>query len=235
LTSRDTSKRARRGRGEDALEGIRDAAIAAFEEYEFDGLLRTAEGEEFAVEDEAGAAPSDGSPQASGDDAFSGTNNAVAGVDEPDIVKTDGTFIYSVVDYGAVRVVDTRSGKVVAERSAVSIENGDGYESEFRLERLDPRSLDVLDTFAMEGSMVDAHLVDGEVRLAIGTEPQIQPCGRSCSPVTPRTRTSRRPCAPPNSRIGFRLTASTMKRARSTARRSLLGERARPPRRRRLD
>jgi hypothetical protein len=58
--------------------------------------------------------------------------------------------------------------------SALSIERGDEYVSEFRLERLDPRTLDVLDTFTMEGAMVDARLVDGEVRLAIGTEPQIQ-------------------------------------------------------------
>ncbi|MDA1362278.1 beta-propeller domain-containing protein [Glycomyces luteolus] len=181
---------------DDALEGIQDAAIAAFENYEFDQVLPADGAEEFAVEDEAGAAPTDASPKSGGGDAFSGTNNAVAGVDEPDIVKTDGTFIYSVVDYDAVRVVDTRSGEVVAERAledeawnhqlflgddelllmyASDIEEGDEWVSEFRLERLDPASLDVLDTFTMEGSMVDARLVGGEVRLAIGTEPQIQP------------------------------------------------------------
>ncbi|WP_205328197.1 beta-propeller domain-containing protein [Glycomyces sp. YM15] len=182
------------GTCEDALEGIQDAAITAFENYQFAELYRDGD-EAFAVEDEVAAA-TDGSTQAAGDDAFSGTNNAVAGVDEPDIVKTDGTFIYSVVDYDAVRVVDTRSGKVVAERAiedeawdhklflgddelllmyGLSIEHGDEWVSEFRLERLDPASLDVLDTFTMEGSMVDARLVDGEVRLAIGSEPRIQP------------------------------------------------------------
>jgi uncharacterized secreted protein with C-terminal beta-propeller domain len=181
---------------DDALAGIQDAAITAFSEYEFDDMARTYGGEEFAVEDGAGPTSTESSPQAASDDAFSGTNNAVAGVDEPDIVKTDGTFIYSVVDYDAVRVVDTRSGEIVAERavadeawnhqlflgddelllmSDLSVERGDDYVSEFRLERLDPTSLDVLDTFTMEGTMVDARLVDGGLRLAIGSEPQIQP------------------------------------------------------------
>jgi uncharacterized secreted protein with C-terminal beta-propeller domain len=181
---------------EDALQGIQDAAIAAFENYEFGEVRFFGGTEELAVEDGA-AAPAEAPGQAAGGDAFSGTNNAVAGVDEPDIVKTDGTFIYSVVDYDAVRTVDTRSGKVVAEHaigddgwdhklflgddelllmSAVAAENdgSDGvYESEFRLERLDPQSLEVLDTFTMEGAMVDARMVDGEVRLAIGTAPLI--------------------------------------------------------------
>lgn len=181
---------------EDALQGIQDAAIAAFENYEFGEVRFFGGTEELTVEDGA-AAPAEAPGQAAGGDAFSGTNNAVAGVDEPDIVKTDGTFIYSVVDYDAVRTVDTRSGKVVAEHAigddgwdhklflgddelllmsavAAGSDGSDGvYESEFRLERLDPQSLEVLDTFTMEGAMVDARMVDGEVRLAIGTAPLI--------------------------------------------------------------
>lgn len=185
---------------DDALQGIQDAAITAFQQYEYEEAMAYGD-EEFAAGDSAADSAreptaTEGGSQAAGDDAFSGTNNAVAGVDEPDIVKTDGTFIYTVVDYDALRVVDTRSGEVVAERptegdawshqlflgddelllmSALSIERGDEYVSEFRLERLDPATLDVLDTFTMEGSMVDARLVDGEVRLAIGSQPQIQP------------------------------------------------------------
>lgn len=179
---------------DDALEGIQDAAIAAFSQWEFDDDLARG-GEEFAVED-SGATTAEAPTQAAGDDAFSGTNNAVAGVDEPDIVKTDGTFIYSVVDYDKLRAVDVRTGEVTAEHdlgddawnhqlflgddelllmSGLSIERGDEWVSEFRLERLDTASLEVLDTFTMEGSMVDARLVDGEVRLAIGSQPLIQP------------------------------------------------------------
>jgi uncharacterized secreted protein with C-terminal beta-propeller domain len=179
---------------DDALEGIQDAAIAAFSQWEFDELARNG-GEEFAVED-SGATSAEAPAQAAGDDAFSGTNNAVAGVDEPDIVKTDGTFIYSVVDYDKLRAVDVRTGEVTAEHdlsddawnhqlflgddelllmSGLGIERGDEWVNEFRLERLDTASLEVLDTFTMEGSMVDARLVDGEVRLAIGSQPLIQP------------------------------------------------------------
>ncbi|MEV3938555.1 beta-propeller domain-containing protein [Glycomyces sp. NPDC049804] len=179
---------------DDALEGIQDAAIAAFSQWEFDDLARNG-GEEFAVED-SGATSAEAPTQAAGDDAFSGTNNAVAGVDEPDIVKTDGTFVYSVIDYSKLRAVDVRTGEVAAEHdladdawnhqlflgddelllmSSLSAERGDEWVNEFRLERLDTASLEVLDTFTMEGSMVDARLVDGEVRLAIGSQPLIQP------------------------------------------------------------
>jgi uncharacterized secreted protein with C-terminal beta-propeller domain len=185
---------------DDALEGIQDAAVAAYSTWEFDDVARGGEIEDFAAgADEGMASDSAEAPtQSATDDAFSGTNNAVEGVDEPDIVKTDGTFIYSVVG-SALRVVDARSAEVVAElalddeswdhqlflgddelllMSALSNGKGD-YVSEFRLDRLDPASLEVLDTFTMEGSMVDARMVDGEVRLAVGAEPQIQPVWES--------------------------------------------------------
>ncbi|MFC3492750.1 beta-propeller domain-containing protein [Glycomyces rhizosphaerae] len=179
-----------------ALEGIQDAAIAAFSNWEFNDVARGGGTEDFAAESDAGATSAEAPAQAAGDDAFSETNNAVEGVDEPDIVKTDGTFVYSVVGNN-LRVADTRSAEVVAERELDS-ESWDhklfldgsslllmytqshdedeaekGYYTEFRLDRLDPTTLDVLDTFTMEGSMVDARLVDGEVRLAVGSEPQI--------------------------------------------------------------
>jgi uncharacterized secreted protein with C-terminal beta-propeller domain len=179
---------------DDALEGIQDAAIAAYSQWDFsDDVARGAE-EGFAAGD-AGGDSAEAPTQSDTSDSFSGTNNAVAGVDEPDLAKTDGTFIYSVVGL-ALRVVDTRTSEVVAERTlddeswdaqlflgddevllmyGTGVERGDEYVSEFRLERRDPATLDVLDTFTMDGSMVDARLVDGEVRLAIGSQPQIQP------------------------------------------------------------
>ena len=186
---------------DDALEGIQDAAAAAYSTWEFNDVARGGEIEDSAVGAEEGMASdsAEAPTQTDTDDAFSGTNNAVEGVDEPDIVKTDGTFVYSVLGY-ALRVVDTRSGEIVADRdlddeswdhqlflgddelllmSDMSIEQGDEYVSEFRLDRLDPASLEILDTFTMEGSMMDARLVDGEVRLAVGSEPQIQPVWES--------------------------------------------------------
>jgi hypothetical protein len=178
---------------DEALEGIQEAAIAALSGWSRDGLYRT---EEFAQED-AGAA-AEGFAGATGDadpDSFSGTNNAVAGVDEPDVVKTDGTFVYSAAG-GAVRVVDARSAEVVAERAlddstwdhrlllgehalllmyTRDVQNREDYSSEFTLERLDPATLEVVDRFAMDGAMVDARLVEGEVRLAVSSQPRMQP------------------------------------------------------------
>ncbi len=43
----------------------------------------------------------------------SGTNNQVAGVDEADIVKTDGRFIY-IATGGALRIIDARDPKIVS-------------------------------------------------------------------------------------------------------------------------
>jgi uncharacterized secreted protein with C-terminal beta-propeller domain len=178
---------------DDALDGIQEAAIAAYSTWEYSGddLARGGDVEDLAAEEGAGA--TDGAAQGTTDGGFSETNNAVAGVDEPDIVKTDGTFVYSVAGQG-LRVVDTRTAEVVAERDLDSyswghqlflgddelllmytqdVESEESYYSEFRLERLDIATLGVIDTFAMEGSMVDARLVDGEVRLAVGSQPQI--------------------------------------------------------------
>jgi uncharacterized secreted protein with C-terminal beta-propeller domain len=183
---------------DDALEGIQEAAIAAYSTWDWhhDDLARGGAVEEAAGAEE-GAASSSGeaAPQSAADGSFSETNNAVAGVDEPDLVKTDGTFIYSATAQ-SLRVVDTRTAEVAAEREldesswghqlflgddellvmyTQDITRGDTYLSEFRLERVDAATLETLDTFAMEGSMVDARLVDGEVRLAVGSQPRIDP------------------------------------------------------------
>jgi len=183
---------------DEALAGIQNAAIEALSTWETDGLYRGGMGIE-ERSDAGAAAEADsfaGAPASAADGSFSETNNAVGGVDEPDIVKTDGTFVYSVANY-QLSVVDTRSAEVVAERDldqygwdhqlfladnallmmyTQNLDEGEGgYSTEFRLERLDPETLDVLDTFAMEGSMADARLVDGEVRLAVSSQPHIQP------------------------------------------------------------
>lgn len=184
---------------EDALEGIQDAAIDAFGAWtpEHRGLG----GLEFAQEDaaEGAVAPGAGSDTAArsadGSGAYSETNNAVAGVDEPDLVKTDGTYVYSVVGH-VLRVVDTRTAAITAERDLDSgswnhrLLLGDDelllmydrdlgerfhYRTEFRVERLDAATLEERDAFAMDGSMIDARLVDGEVRLAVSSNPRIEP------------------------------------------------------------
>jgi Beta propeller domain len=61
----------------------------------------------------AQSATSAPAPGAASSGAFSRTNVQVAGVDEPDVVKTDGTRIVAIVD-GKLRLVSASSGKVLA-------------------------------------------------------------------------------------------------------------------------
>jgi uncharacterized secreted protein with C-terminal beta-propeller domain len=179
---------------DDALAGIQDAAVTAYSTWELGGDDLARGGAEGFAEEDAGAADGEAPTATATDGAFSGTNNAVAGVDEPDLVKTDGTFIYSAAAQW-LRVVDTRTAEVVAEREldesswghqlflgddellvmyTQDTMRGDTYFSEFHLDRVDAATLETLDAFTMEGSMVDARLVDGEVRLAVGSQPQIE-------------------------------------------------------------
>ncbi|GAA1686010.1 hypothetical protein GCM10009830_36880 [Glycomyces endophyticus] len=182
---------------DDALEGIQDAALAMMAEWQRGEYFASGFAEDDVAREEGDMAAASDAGGASGQsaDAYSQTNNQVAGVDEPDIVKTDGTFVYSVVQ-NTLRAVDTRSGEVAAERAfdemswshelflgdgglfamyTQDVEADDLYYSEFRLDRLDPATLDVLDTFTMEGSMVDARMVGGELRFAVSSQPLIQP------------------------------------------------------------
>jgi len=77
--------------------------------YFFDDVARggVAEG------DSAGTTVAAGGPVVGGTDGgFSGTNTQVVGVDEPDIVKTDGARILSIVD-GKLRYVDVSGDEPV--------------------------------------------------------------------------------------------------------------------------
>lgn len=74
---------------------------------------------EAAAEDAAGApvaAQDAGSDGGGGDGTFSGTNVQEEGVDEPDVVKTDGEVIVTLAQQGngqGIRVVDVASAEVV--------------------------------------------------------------------------------------------------------------------------
>lgn len=69
------------------------------------GLEETADGDAGAAQESA--------ESGGGDTAYSGTNNQEAGVDEADLVKTDGKIIVTALD-GTVRVIDAGSGDVAA-------------------------------------------------------------------------------------------------------------------------
>ncbi|WP_100445061.1 beta-propeller domain-containing protein [Glycomyces xiaoerkulensis] len=187
---------------EDALEGIQRSVLSTMTQMR--RTMPADGGAEFAQEDEAlapnaaeaedGAADAGGGERASGQE-HSETNNAVAGVDEPDVVKTDGEHIWAVAD-AVLYVVDARSARIVAERDygwetwehrlflgddeLLVMYTRDGerdgeYFSEFVVERVDPLTLEVRDEFAGEGSMLDGRMVDGEVRLALSSSPHVQP------------------------------------------------------------
>lgn len=91
-----------------------------------------AEEAEIAADDMAQSAPADSAPVASGgvDGDFSGTNVQVTGVDEPDIIKTDGTRILAVAQ-GRLHYVDV-SGDQPQYVSSVDLvgESGSGWGQE---------------------------------------------------------------------------------------------------------
>ncbi|MEK5040080.1 beta-propeller domain-containing protein [Sporosarcina sp. FSL K6-3457] len=64
------------------------------------------------------------SNKSSGSSDHSTTNNQVEGVDEADIVKTDGDFIYAVVGDGKVSITDIRNPKNIEQAAVIKMEEG---------------------------------------------------------------------------------------------------------------
>jgi uncharacterized secreted protein with C-terminal beta-propeller domain len=93
-----------------ALTDLKAAATAKVGPWGLDGgmLLRG----DVAVSAEAGAVPGS-APAQQKDATYSGTNNHEAAADEPDVIKTDGKRIVSILD-GTLRVVDTGTRRVTA-------------------------------------------------------------------------------------------------------------------------
>ena len=164
-----------------------------------------------AREDSAGAgagAPAAPAPPAA---AHSTTNTHEAGVDEPDLVKTDGRRLVTVVG-GRLRVVDLASRQVTAslglpdgpaehlllhgDRALVVVPHGaDGWRygpaeppvrpdgARFVLVDLTGAGR-VLDTLTVDGSYVDARQVGAVARVVVRSGPRlrfVQPDGRRSS------------------------------------------------------
>jgi hypothetical protein len=73
--------------------------------------------------DGAAAAESSAAPVArAAGDTYSGTNVQEAGVDEPDVVKTDGSSVYTLID-GTLRIVDVRSDRPQV-RATLQLDDG---------------------------------------------------------------------------------------------------------------
>ncbi|HEV2258912.1 MAG TPA: beta-propeller domain-containing protein [Streptosporangiaceae bacterium] len=97
------------GCGEE-LAALRKAAEASVGPYGLPGLATSANGVAYPVA-AAGAGTAAAAPAAAAVPAYSGTNDYVAGVDEPDLVKTDGRRIVTVAS-GVLEVIDAASRTV---------------------------------------------------------------------------------------------------------------------------
>ena len=128
-----------------------------------------------------------------GNTAYSATNTAEPGVDEPDLVKTDGARIVSIVD-GVLRVVDAASRRVTGTLAltrtyevAPAYENlllaGDhalvaqqsGATEELLLVDLAGPAPRVASTYEIDGWFVDARQVGSTVRVVVGSAPRRVP------------------------------------------------------------
>src|SRR5213595_800510 len=101
------------GCGEE-LAALRKAAEASVGPYGLPGLASSANGMAYPVAEAAGAGVAAAAPAAAvpaAAPAYSGTNDYVAGVDEPDLVKTDGRQIVTVAN-GVLEVIDAASRTV---------------------------------------------------------------------------------------------------------------------------
>ncbi|GAB2611472.1 hypothetical protein GCM10027067_23680 [Pseudactinotalea suaedae] len=151
----------------------------------------------FAAEDQA---VTDGaeSNAGGGDSAVSSTNNQVEGVDEADVVKTNGEVVVTSVS-GKIRVVDASTAEVVAtiavpgmsEGFAELLLDGDdlvvlaaewgGWAADgaapverttiHRVDLSDPANPRAVGSTRVEGSYRSARMIDGTVRLVLVSQP----------------------------------------------------------------
>ena len=151
-----------------------------------------------AAEDGAAAETTTSGSATDADAGFSGTNNQVDGVDEADIVKTNGEVIVTAVS-GKIRVVDVATAAVVATIEVPGQDEGGGAEllldgehlvvlaSQWsgsswdeggsertivsRFDLADPADPELIGTTRVEGGYRSARMIDGVVRLVLVTQP----------------------------------------------------------------
>ena len=121
----------------DELAALRRAAEASVGPFGLPGVAGSAEGTAYPVGQVAGpsaaagagtpaaAAPASAAPPAA--PAYSGTNDYQAGVDEPDLVKTDGRRIVTVAG-GVLHVIDAASRTVTGRLDLGAVGAGFGYQ-----------------------------------------------------------------------------------------------------------
>ncbi|TYB58172.1 hypothetical protein FXF51_38175 [Nonomuraea sp. PA05] len=177
---------------DDALSGLRDKAAANVTAYGFGGVMP------LAVQDSA----AESKARVAATPEHSATNVHEAGVDEPDLVKTDGNRVITVAD-GTLRIIDTATRKVTASLKLTEGEGGPGipadllvagdralvlmrggdimYKARSIMPPGDTRYVvvdlagepKVLSTIRTQGSYVDARMVGSTVRLVTRSQPEI--------------------------------------------------------------
>ena len=115
------------------------------------------------------------------------TNVQEAGVDEPDIVKTDGTTVFALTG-GRLRAVDARSpvprkldavtipgfgGELLIQgRRALTISNGGAGTVLTEIDIANPAAMRVLRTLNIDGEYVSARLHGHTARVVVSSEPR---------------------------------------------------------------
>ena len=143
------------------------------------------------------------------------TNVQEAGVDEPDIVKTDGTTVFALTG-GRLHAVDARSpiprkldavaipgfgGELLIQgRRALTISNGGAGTVLTEIDIANPAAMRVLRTLNIDGDYVSARLHGHTARVVVSSEPRAldvpipAPPSRSRSRLRPPRRSASR-CA----------------------------------------
>ena len=188
---------------DEALDSLQDNALDLLEEAEDQGdaPVGAPEEPEFAPEgdrtDDAEAAQ-----ELSGEE-YSETNVAEAGVDEPDVVKTDGDRIYALVG-NTLQIADVDSEEIQAtidfvdddlqyseagmfldgDSVMVMHKEFDSFEIRPQKEATGPElvvnRIDVSgdptmeDQMRFDGTLLDARMVDGQARIVASSEPHFQ-------------------------------------------------------------
>lgn len=179
----------------DMLSQLRQHAAAHAEQLDYGALAATGG---IAVPERSAAAAATPAPTAP---QHSTTTVHEPGVDEPDVVKTDGRRIVTV-SRGMVRVIDTSTRQLIGsvelpdnadvgspanllvsgDRALVIepavADGGMGptpWQPSSRLVLVDLAALTVLGTMTMNGTYVDARMVGSMVRLVTRSQPSIEP------------------------------------------------------------
>jgi uncharacterized secreted protein with C-terminal beta-propeller domain len=198
---------------DDALRGLRAAARSVVGPYGFGGApqsgpaAKDAAGAPAAAGAAAAAAAPDGEPDSTGPGEYSTTNTQEVGVDEPDLVKTDGRRIVTISGE-TLRVVDAAQRQVTGQLDLAAevqdwarftvvglLLHGDhamvllnqpqaanGPQSSgtdavvgplLLLVDLSADTPQVISTYTIDGSLLDAREVDSTVRLVVRSAPRI--------------------------------------------------------------